>query len=193
MKTINSKSTKADILTAYKELQATVLTLQKELAKQPIQVTTYVDQEAHIKAANNRTTATYDARYKAQEDAKHGTTQDATQKTRTKPDPKTLPPTAAQLNSIINTVTYNNLHLGFILPLEFTKAAYTKFLEVFFRIPKTVRPGKPIKPDLKAPMDIWDTYYADCKTFYRRQTLALKRLCEKYPDHKDYIKAQCKK
>ena len=68
-------------------------------------------------------------------------------------------------------------------------ASFRDVIDTLNAVPKSERPGKPVKPDNPADMP---SYYADCNAYYERRKKATRKLVQLYPAAADYIWAALK-
>lgn len=219
MKTINSKSTKADIYEAFQALKDRHITLRQErddLQQQvdqltnllkitqahekaitkarntsyptpTIQSTDYVNYENSLNKTNRAHTQAEADRYVKQIPVPQDTLNEKIDKAATA---ATLP-SPAQLRCFAAICTHYDFPKGYKIPMpqQFDMAAFRDVIDILNAVPKSERPGKPVKPS--EPAD-YDSYYADCNAYYERRKKAMRKLVQLYPAAADYIWAALK-
>ena len=216
MKTINSKSTKADIYEAFQALKDRHTTMRQErddLQKQVDQLTnllkiTQAHEKAVTKARNtsyptptikstdyvnieNSTSKSNKAHIQAEAD-RHVKQIPVPQDTlNEKIDKAALLPSPAQLRCFAALCTHYNFPKGYKIPMpqQFDMDSFRDVIDILNAVPKSERPGKPVKPDNPADMP---SYYADCNAYYERRKKAMRKLVQLYPAAADYIWAALK-
>ena len=216
MKTINSKSTKADIYEAFQALNDRHITMRQErddLQKQVDQLTnllkiTQAREKAVTKARNtsyptpnikstdyvnieNSTNKSNKAHTQAEAD-RHVKQIPVPQDTlNEKIDKAATLPSPAQLRCFAAICTHYDFPKGYKIPmpLQFDMAAFRDIIDILNTVPKSERPGKPVEPDNPADEP---SYYADCNAYYERRKKAIRKLVQLYPAATDYIWAALK-
>ena len=218
MKTINSKSTKADIYEAFQALKDRHITVRQErddLQKQVDQLTnllkiTQAHEKAVTKARNtscytptvkstdyvnieNSTNKSNKAHIQAEAD-RHVKQIPVPQDTlNEKIDKAATLPSPAQLRCFAAICTHYNFPKGYKIPMpqRFDMASFREVIDILNTVPKSERPGKPIEPKSTNRSD-WYAYYADCNAYYERRKKAIRKLVQLYPAATDYIRAALK-
>ena len=216
MKTINSKSTKADIYEAFQALKDRHITMRQErddLQKQVEQLTnllkiTQAHEKAVTKARNtsyptpnikstdyvnieNSTNKSNKAHTQAEAD-RHVKQIPVPQDTlNEKIDKAATLPSPAQLRCFAAICTHYDFPKGYKIPMpqQFDMASFRDIIDILNTVPKSERPGKPVEPDDPAEMP---SYYADCNAYYERRKKAIRKLVQLYPAATDYIWAALK-
>ena len=216
MKTINSKSTKADIYEAFQALKDRHTTMRQErddLQQQVDQLTnllkiTQAHEKAVTKARNtsyptptikstdyvnieNSTNKSNKAHIQAEAD-RHVKQIPVPQDTlNEKIDKAATLPSPAQLRCFAALCTHYDFPKGYKIPMpqQFNKASFREVIDILNDAHKAPRPGKPTKPSKPAEMP---SYYADCNAYYERRKKAMRKLVQLYPVAADYIWAVLK-
>ena len=218
MKTINSKSTKADIYEAFQALKDRHITMRQErdaLQKQVDQLTnllkiTQAHEKAVTKARNtsyptptikstdyvnieNSTNKTNKAHTQVEAD-RHVKQIPVPQDTlNEKIDKAATLPSPAQLRCFAAICTHYDFPKGYKIPMpqRFDMTSFRDVIDILNTVPKSERPGKPTEPDSTNRSD-WYAYYADCNAYYERRKKAIRKLVQLYPAAADYIWAALK-
>ena len=216
MKTINSKSTKADIYEAFQALKDRHTTMRQErddLLLQVEQLTnllkiTQAHEKAVTKARNtsyptptvkstdyvnieNSTRKSNKAHIQAEAD-RHVKQIPVPQDTlNEKIDKAATLPSPAQLRCFAAICTHYDFPKDYKIPMpqQFNTTSFRDVIDILNTVPKFERPGKPVKPADPAEMP---SYYADCNAYYERRKKAVRKLVQLYPAAADYILAVLK-
>ena len=216
MKTINSKSTKADIYEAFQALKDRHTAMRQErddLQQQVDQLTnllkiTQAHEKAVTKARNtsyptptikstdyvnieNSTSKSDKAHIQAEAD-RHVKQIPVPQDTlNEKIDKAATLPSPAQLRCFAAICTHYDFPKGYKIPMpqQFNMTSFRDVIDILNTVPKFERPGKPVKPADPAEMP---SYYADCNAYYERRKQAVRKLVQLYPAATDYILAVLK-
>ena len=216
MKTINSKSTKADIYEAFQALKDRHTTMRQErddLLLQVEQLTnllkiTQAHEKAVTKARNtsyptptvkstdyvnieNSTNKSNKAHIQAEAD-RHVKQIPVPQDTlNEKIDKAATLPSPAQLRCFAAICTHYDFPKDYKIPMpqQFNTTSFRDVIDILNTVPKFERPGKPVKPANPAEMP---SYYADCNAYYERRKKAVRKLVQLYPAAADYILAVLK-
>ena len=216
MKTINSKSTKADIYEAFQALKDRHTTMRQErddLLLQVEQLTnllkiTQAHEKAVTKARNtsyptptvkstdyvnieNSTNKSNKAHIQAEAD-RHVKQIPVPQDTlNEKIDKAATLPSPAQLRCFAAICTHYDFPKDYKIPMpqQFNTTSFRDVIDILNTVPKFERPGKPVKPADPAEMP---SYYADCNAYYERRKKAVRKLVQLYPAAADYILAVLK-
>ena len=216
MKTINSKSTKADIYEAFQALKDRHITMRQErddLQKQVDQLTnllklTQAHEKAVTKARNtsyptptikstdyvnieNSTNKTNKAHTQVEAD-RHVKQIPVPQDTlNEKIDKAATLPSPAQLRCFAAICTHYDFPKGYKIPMpqQFDMASFRDVIDILNTVPKSEKPGKPVEPDNPADKP---SYYAACNVYYERRKKAIRKLVQLYPAATDYIRAALK-
>lgn len=216
MKTINSKSPKADIYEAFQALKDRHLAMRQErddLQKQVDQLTnllkiTQAHEKAVTKARNtsyptptikstdyvnieNSTSKSNKAHTQAEAD-RHVKQLPVPQDTlNEKIDKAAILPSPAQLRCFAAICTHYDFPKGYKIPMpqQFDMASFRDVIDILNTVPKSERPGKPVEPADPADMP---SYYADCNAYYERRKKAMRKLVQLYPASANYILAALK-
>ena len=216
MKTINSKSTKADIYEAFQALKDRHITMRQErddLQKQVDQLTNLLKiTQAHEKAVTKARNTSYptptikstdyvNIEYSTNKSNKAHIQAEADRHVKQIPVPQDtlnekidkadILPSPAQLRCFAAICTHYDFPKGYKIPMpqQFDMDSFRDVIDILNAVPKSERPGKPVKPD--NPAD-YDSYYADCNAYYERRKKAMRKLVQLYPAAADYIWAALK-